>query len=234
MPPLPVVLAARDESPQRARPDPGPAASGLAGGGARGTGPPEVSPGPRLGILGGTFDPPHEGHLEMARLARDLVALDRVLWVPVLSPSHKSEATASFEDRLRMTELAVEGEPAMEASDVESRLGLPSYTVDLLAEVGRQAGSRARLFFIVGADSLEQFHLWVEFREILRMATLVVVSRPGHDFANPVLTPEDWARVILLPGLASPASSSRFRQSGDGLVPPRVLHYIAARDLYRR
>lgn len=188
----------------------------------------------RLGVLGGTFDPPHNGHLLMARKAREMLGLDEVLFVPVLRPSHKADAVAAFADRLRMVELLLAGEAGLAVTDLEAHIGWsPSYTVNLLAELDRQRGPDTRLFFIAGADSLEQFHLWFRYREILALARLVVLGRPGFSLQNPHLTAEDWASIILLPGLASPDASHRYREGAGATVPRAVEEYIRERGLYR-
>ncbi|MBI4867247.1 MAG: nicotinate (nicotinamide) nucleotide adenylyltransferase [Candidatus Wallbacteria bacterium] len=186
----------------------------------------------RVGVLGGTFDPPHEGHLCMAREALERAGLDEVVFVPVRSPSHKAEASAPFADRLEMVRLLIAGEPQMSVSDVEAHLGEKSYTVPMLEELQRRLGADVELHFLIGADSLEQFHLWFRYRDILRLAKVVAFSRPGFRLANPNLTPPELARIHLLDGLWSHASSRRFRERRDCPVPAAVAAYAAARGLY--
>jgi nicotinate-nucleotide adenylyltransferase len=169
----------------------------------------------------------------MARKARELLALDEVLFVPVLRPSHKADAVAGFPERLQMVSLLLAGESGLAVSDLETRLGSPSYTVNLLTELGRQRGPDTLLFFIVGADSLEQFHLWFRYREILALARLVVLGRPGFSLQNPHLAAQDWANIILLPGLASPDASHRFREGAEAHLPDAVEQFIRQHGLYR-
>jgi nicotinate-nucleotide adenylyltransferase len=136
----------------------------------------------RLGVLGGTFNPIHLGHLRGAEEALELLQLDLCLFVPAWIPPHKTDETVtSFKHRLRMLELAVEGHPRFRVSDLEKRLGGRSYTVKTLEAIRREVPAQARLFFLVGSDAFFEIHTWWHYREIFRLASVGVLRRPGHD-----------------------------------------------------
>ncbi len=138
-----------------------------------------MSDGQRLGIFGGTFDPVHRTHLEIARAAREAAHLDEVLFVVAGHPPHKGyEVFASAEDRLAMVEAAVAGEVGMEPSRLEVDRQGPSYTVDTLRELER-AHPDAVLFLIVGQDSLVDLPGWRNPEGIYKRAELLVIRRPG-------------------------------------------------------
>lgn len=133
----------------------------------------------RLGVLGGTFDPPHLGHLIVAQDVWQSLSLDRLLFVPSASPPHKrGQVRTPAELRLAMMRAATAGDPRFEVSDLELRRHGPSYSVDTLREL-RTLHPGAALFFVIGSDQLRELHTWREPEEIARLATLVVVSRGG-------------------------------------------------------
>jgi nicotinate-nucleotide adenylyltransferase len=198
----------------------------------------------KIGVLGGSFDPIHAGHLAIAEAARDRHGLDRVLVVPAGVPPHKRGELAPAADRLTMVRLAIEGRPGLEASDIEIRRPGPSYTVDTLEELKR-AHPDAELFFIMGADSLGEFFGWRNTRRILELARIVTVTRPGWqgdiDPASfPGVPAEAIGRMaadrVEIPGVA--AESKRIREAVrrgepiDAEVPPSVAEYIRRRGLY--
>jgi nicotinate-nucleotide adenylyltransferase len=134
----------------------------------------------RIGVLGGTFDPPHVGHLAVARDAAEALGLTRVLLVVAARPPHKSALPLSpAEVRLAMVEAAVRGDPLLEASDLELRRAGPSYTVDTLRQL-RAAHPGARLFLLLGVDQWRALGGWKEPREIAGLATLAVMAREGQ------------------------------------------------------
>jgi len=192
----------------------------------------------RIGLFGGTFDPPHVGHLALAEWARERLRLDRVLFVPAGAPPHKRpDAVSSAADRLAMTRLAVRGNPAFQVSTLELRRGGPSFTIDTLRAFARRA-PRERRFLLVGADSLDDFRRWHEPEGILELATLAVAGRPGAGAA----AARAWAKARGVVWIGNPdfeVSSSAIRVrarrglSVRYLVPDRVAAYIAARRLYR-
>jgi nicotinate-nucleotide adenylyltransferase len=194
-----------------------------------------------LGILGGTFDPIHIGHLAAARAAIECADLDRVLFIPSAQPPHRGAATAPAEDRLAMTRLAVEGEPRFEVSDIEvSRDGM-SYTSDTLSEVHRN-GPEDELFLILGWDAARLFKTWHEPERVNALASVVIVSRPGTETPEPSeiasagLVP---ARVVDCFVETPDVSASELRkllaagESVDHKLPPMVERYIAQHHLYR-
>jgi nicotinate-nucleotide adenylyltransferase len=133
----------------------------------------------KIGLFGGTFNPIHFGHLRAALEVREGCGLDRVLLIPAAVPPHKeSGPLAAAADRLRMIELAVEGEPGITVSDVEIRRGGPSYTVDTVRYFRRELPDGADIFLIVGLDAFLEIDTWKSFRELLALVPVIVISRP--------------------------------------------------------
>jgi nicotinate-nucleotide adenylyltransferase len=190
----------------------------------------------RIGILGGTFDPPHIGHLIIAEQARQQLRLDKILFVPAYVPPHKmGKATASPVQRLTMTRKAIAGVPEFEVSSVEiGRKGV-SYTVDTLRHL-KSKYEDATLFLIVGGDNFDQLKTWKSVREILRLATPVVYDR--EEKKNRV-SQRTLRNRILLKGASLRISSTLIRQrlmNGESvrfLVPQAVERYIRLHKLYR-
>lgn len=196
----------------------------------------------RLGLLGGTFDPVHIGHLIIAEEARALLALDRVLWVPArVSPFKLQSTFAPAEDRLRMVELAIADNPYFGISTVDLERQGPSFTVDTLRALRQEYGPETQLFFILGLDSLAGIRHWRQPEEVIRLARLVAVQRPGFTV--------DWETLEReLPGLRAATevistinlgiSSSDIRdrlRRGWPIryqVPAAVEHYIREHHLY--
>jgi len=197
-------------------------------------------PGERLGILGGTFDPPHAGHVFAARRCRELLDLDRVLLVVANDPWQKSPVrpVSPARDRLAMVQAAVEGLPGVEVSHVELDRGGPSYTVETVEALRAAALAAGRpapeQFLIVGADVVGTLPTWHRVDDLARLVTLVVVARPG---AGAVQAVPGW-RVEAVSGALIDVSSSMVRarvaagQPIEGLVPEAVEHCIRARALY--
>lgn len=152
----------------------------------------------RIGVLGGTFDPIHIGHLIIAEEARHWLALDRVFFVPArVSPLKLENGTLYTEEqRLEMVERAIADNPAFAASRVDLERPAPSYTVDTLRLLRQQCGPQHRYWFIMGADSLDSLAYWRAPHEMLQMARLAVVSRPGH-------APDLDAVEARLPGIGA-------------------------------
>ncbi len=133
----------------------------------------------RLGVFGGSFDPVHYGHLLLAEYSRESARLDRVLFMPAAVPPHKQQKElASDKQRIEMLKLAIAGHDAFEVSDLEISRGGVSYTVDTLSAV-RARFPHAELFFLMGADSLEEFPTWRSPEQICELAIPMVVRRPG-------------------------------------------------------
>ncbi len=205
----------------------------------------------RIGVYGGTFDPPHRGHLAVACAARDGLGLDRVELVPSHTPPHRRPTAASPLDRLAMVALATGGERGLVPSPREIRRGGVSYTVETLREI-RAEQADAELFLVLGADAYDDLPTWSRADEIQRLAHLAVLPRPGSTGVSAV-RPDDGPR-LRRPGEALPAaglalfrvemepmaiSSREIRrrvQAGEpfeALVTPAVLGYIGRRGLYR-
>jgi nicotinate-nucleotide adenylyltransferase len=136
--------------------------------------------GERIGIYGGTFDPPHQGHLIVAAEAFELLDLTRLLLIPAARSPHKQAAPrASAEQRLRMLRAAVAGDPRFEVDDMELRREPPSFTIDTIRELGRRH-PEAELVLLLGTDQFREFGRWHEPEAIASLATLAVLSRAGE------------------------------------------------------
>lgn len=190
----------------------------------------------RLGVFGGTFDPPHIGHLVTAINVRHTLNLDRVLFVVNHVPWQKvgSRPISPVQDRWAMAQAAVAGAPGIEASRIEIDAGGMSYTADTLAALRTEAPDR-ELFVILGSDAAAGLTTWERADEVRQAATIVAVPRPGSADASP-LAGWRWEQVEV-PSLEVSSSDLRDRvRDGrplDYLVPPAVIECIAARHLYR-
>ena len=140
-----------------------------------------MKPERRIGLLGGTFDPIHNGHLAVARAVRDALALDQVLLIPASRPPHKLHYPITpFETRVAMIGLALAGEPSLDLSLVEQDTSGPSFSIDTLARLAASMDVR-QSYFIIGADAFAEIYSWKRFRDIPRQTNLVVVNRNGAD-----------------------------------------------------
>jgi nicotinate-nucleotide adenylyltransferase len=189
-----------------------------------------------VGILGGSFDPIHNGHLAIAELASEHFQLKRIVFIPASIPPHKPDTVrASARDRLAMLRLAIKGNDSFAAWDAELRRPGKSYTVDTLGLLRRRYPQQ-ELFFIIGSDNLKEIASWHRYETILSMTTLCVTHRPGYSMRIPAAI--KGARIRTFPSPDLGVSSSEIRgllQHGHTcryLVPARVLQYIAARRLY--
>jgi nicotinate-nucleotide adenylyltransferase len=199
----------------------------------------------RVGILGGTFDPPHIGHLWLATLAADSLGLSHVLLMPAARPPHKSRrAISNAADRVMMTRLAITGDPRLDLSLVEMERPGPSYTVDSLAQLRTHLGEEVGLVLIMASDSFAEIDTWREPDRLLQIAELAVGPRPGTPMPDPRELRERFgpaaARIHLLEGPSLDLSSSDIRTRVAAgrpiryLVPRAVEELITARGLYRR
>jgi nicotinate-nucleotide adenylyltransferase len=201
-----------------------------------------------IGVLGGTFDPFHDGHLALARAARDQLGLERILVVPAAVPPHKlGQGISRAADRLAMVEAGIAGEPGLEISRIELDRPGPSYSVDTVAELvaaERAAGRDPDIAVILSAESFAGFADWHEPGRLLDLARIVVAPRAGHPVPDPAtidrLTAGRSDRVTVIDGPPVDVSASSIRrlaaagQALDGLVPPGVARYIEAHRLYRQ
>jgi nicotinate-nucleotide adenylyltransferase len=190
----------------------------------------------RTALFGGTFDPIHNAHLEIARAAVSRFDLRKVLFVPAANPPHKSDiALAPYEDRVRMAELACAGEPAFEVSRIEEAIGPDpqqrSYSIHTIEKL--LTAGMGDLSFLIGADAFAEIRTWYRWEDVVRLVEFIVVDRPGAVYQIP-----PGATVHPLGGLQIPISSSAIRQllaAADKSVPvpAAVLRYIRAQGLYR-
>ena len=187
----------------------------------------------RTGVFGGTFDPPHLGHLVVAESIRDALDLDRILWIPAATAPHKEDETsAPANHRYRMVDLAVSGNPLFCLSDMEIARGGLSYTVETLAQLGGREEDE-ELYLMMGADSYSEIASWREPRRIAELARLVVYRRHGAS-AHPVSGFD--AIVVDSPRIDISGTEIR-RRVRDGmsiryLVPEQVREYILRHGLY--
>ncbi len=207
----------------------------------------------RTGILGGTFNPPHRGHLALAQTVLDLDLVDQVLLVPAAVPPHKAIPSETSEDRLAMTRLLAEEDTRISVDDIELRRTGPSFTIDTVQQL---AAARPDDCFrlIIGSDMAKTFGSWRQFSALLRLAPPLVAERPNDVFASPAdspvplhdfprMTPEEAGQVWAgrFPMQPVDISSTKVRElfaahASDatllGLITPTVLHYIRTHALY--
>ncbi len=197
----------------------------------------------RIGILGGTFDPPHIGHLIIAEEAREKLGLARVYFIPARQPPHKlNEIVSPLEDRVAMLRLSLDENPFFTISLIEAQRPGPSYTVDTLRELRRELGPSTELFFIMGMDSLENLPTWHHPCELIELAQLAVLRRPGYAADLDALEekiPGLESRVLFITAPELEVSSTELQarvQAGQSiryLVTDGVAEYIEAHHLYR-
>jgi len=190
----------------------------------------------RLGVLGGSFNPIHLGHLLVADDVRRKLGLDRVLFVPAFRPPHKPGPLAPYEHRVAMTRLALGGQAGLELCPVEERLPVPSYTADTLRAVRSQYRD-ASLYFMLGSDQYSDIRLWYHPLELVRLARLVVMSRPG--VPRPRLYPGHSVRRVLFLDVIQVSVSARAirKRLANGasvryMLPTRVLDYATKHRVY--
>lgn len=196
----------------------------------------------RLGLLGGTFDPPHLGHLVLGEVARDQLQLDQVLFLPAGQPPHKPGRPISpLAHRVAMTQLAIADNPDFTLDNSDADRPPPHYTYTLLPLL-HQRYPTAQLWWLIGGDSLRDFPTWREPQEIISLCRLAVLPRPGATFEWKTLeaaVPGIAAAVDLLsgPSVAIAGTEIRHRlaagRSARYLTPPAVLAYINEHRLYR-
>lgn len=198
-----------------------------------------------IGILGGTFNPPHNGHIRLAGEFREKLDLDKILLIPTYTPPHKqAKELAGTKDRLNMCSLIAEKADFLEVSDIEIRRGGKSYTVDTLRELTGEHPENS-YFFLMGSDMFLTFHLWREYREIFSLCTICVASRENSSDLERLTSyakktfGEKWTKVRFSPLEPMELSSTQVREAlhrGEslrGLVPPEIEQYITERGLYR-
>ncbi|MBW8484059.1 nicotinate-nucleotide adenylyltransferase [Actinomadura parmotrematis] len=191
----------------------------------------------RLGIMGGTFDPIHHGHLVAASEVAHAFDLDEVVFVPTGLSSHKEgQDITPAEDRYLMAVIATASNPRFSVSRIDIERPGPTYTVDTLRDMRKLHGPDCELFFITGADALEKMLDWHDTAELFEQAHFVGVTRPGHRLTDPGL-PGGRVSLMEVPALAISSTECRDRvRDGEPiwyLVPDGIVQYINKRALYR-
>ena len=189
----------------------------------------------KIGVMGGTFDPVHNGHLVAASEVADLFDLDQVVFVPTGQPWQKSERRVSrAEDRYLMTVVATASNPRFSVSRVDIDRGGPTYTADTLTDLAAEYPD-ARLFFITGADALAQILTWKDAEGLFALAHFIGVTRPGHTLSDDGL-PGDRVSLLEVPAMAISSTDCRDRvRRGEPvwyLVPDGVVQYVVKHRLY--
>jgi nicotinate-nucleotide adenylyltransferase len=214
-----------------------------------------MTPRPRVGLLGGTFDPIHTGHLSVARHAHQALQLDGIRFIPSARPPHRPDSPQASEyHRVEMIRRAIAADAGWEVCDLELRRVGPSYTIDTLSSLHREGLNPLQIFFITGADAFAEIATWHRYPEVLDAAHFVVVARPGFSleslrvrlpllaarFAKPADIAHSSTPLIVLIEVNTPdVSSTEIRRraaSGDsleGFVPSAVAAYISQHHLYR-
>ena len=192
----------------------------------------------KLGVFGGTFDPVHHGHLIVAEYVRESVGLDRVVLVPTMISPHKTDAAVSSGlHRLAMLREGVKSNPFFQVSDAEIERGGISYTVDTLRMMA-ESHRGDQLYLLIGADNLSEFRTWKDPAEIVKLARLVVMNRPGFPSARGDHGLPENIIQCSVPSIDISATEIR-RRVANGLtisylVPPGVARYIGRHRLYRQ
>jgi len=191
----------------------------------------------RLGVMGGTFDPIHHGHLVAASEVAQFFMLDEVVFVPTGQPWQKDDRKVSpSEDRYLMTVIATASNPRFSVSRIDIDRGGPTYTIDTLRDLRAERGEGAELFFITGADALSRMMSWQDVNELFELAHFVGCTRPGHRLTGHGL-PEGRVSLLEIPALAISSTDCRERVAHGQpiwyLVPDGIVQYIANRRRYR-
>ena len=191
----------------------------------------------RIGIFGGTFNPPHVGHLIVADAVREQLGLHTVFFVPsYINPQKQEREVASGDHRLEMLRLAAGGNPGFAVSDAEIRRGGVSFTVDTLGDFHRTY-PEADLYFLVGIDNLPAFNTWKDPAGILSLARVAVMTRPGFSAEESPLIKDERVTLCVVPGIGISSTEIRERvragRSIRYLVPSSVEEFINSEGIYR-
>jgi nicotinate-nucleotide adenylyltransferase len=191
----------------------------------------------RTGVMGGTFDPIHHGHLVAASEVAHIFSLDEVVFVPTGQPWQKQDKKVSAaEDRYLMTVIATASNPRFSVSRLDIDRPGPTYTIDTLRDLRAERGDDADYFFITGADALSRMLSWQDVDELFTLAHFVGCTRPGHRLTGHGL-PQDKVSLVEIPALAISSTGCRLRVAEGQpiwyLVPDGIVQYIAKRKLYR-
>ena len=186
----------------------------------------------RIGILGGTFNPIHIGHLAIAQMAREKAGLDKVIFVPAFIPPHKTvNHLAAAKDRLAMVRLAISDNPSFEVSDFEIKKGGRSFSIETVRHFREVFKKKAKLYFIIGGDSLVTLPNWREIHELLKIVTFLAVNRPGYKKDRKAM------KHIAVESELNISSSDLRKRVIQGktikyLVPDKVIRYIGQHKIY--
>ncbi len=215
-----------------------------------------TTPGP-LGLIGGTFDPVHFGHLRLAEEAAEHLGLEEIRWLPSGNPGHRAAPRTPAAHRLEMVRRAIGDNPRFTLDATEARASAPQFTIDTLRRLRRERGAAAPLVLIIGSDQLHRLHTWRSWRELFALAHFAIGERPGYAVAHEALPSAVAAEcapraaaparlsaapagaVVAFPMtlLAISASDIRARLAAGAsvryLLPQEVLAYIRSHDLYR-
>jgi len=188
----------------------------------------------KIGLLGGTFDPIHTGHLVLAQECWSKFSLDKVIFIPAYqSPLKKEGDSASPEDRVEMVRLAIEGDKRFELSTYEVDKGDTSYTIDTI-EHYKEKLPEGEIYFLTGSDSMEELSSWKEPDRVLSLTTFVIASRPGWSMDGPYA---DRVKLVIIPRMDVSSTMIRDRVSRsepiDYLVPGLVANYIKEKGIYK-
>ena len=189
----------------------------------------------KIGILGGSFDPVHNGHIALGEECLHQLKLDKVVFIPAsISPFKEGSLAASGEDRLAMLSLAIEGEEKFEISTHEIDTGGVSYSVDTVEYFRETYGEEAEVFFLTGSDSARDLSMWKDIDKLLKLCTFIIATRPGWGENSPY---EGRVKRIIIPSVDVSSSLVREKIKKDEpiekLVPPAVAKYIKKKLLYK-
>ncbi|MFC1517365.1 nicotinate-nucleotide adenylyltransferase [Candidatus Margulisiibacteriota bacterium] len=197
----------------------------------------------KVGLLGGTFDPIHNGHIKIAQTVQQKFNLAKIIFIPSKIPPHRAKQMANDEQRLKMLELAVKDHPGFEISTIELERDAVSYTLETLKKLKNEG---QEFYFLLGADAMEILPTWREPEKVLELASFIVVSRPGYDFKKikeflnkePFVKHKNKVQFFQMDSLDISASDIRQAISENkdvsGLVPDKVLKYIQEEQLYKK
>jgi nicotinate-nucleotide adenylyltransferase len=208
----------------------------------------------RIGLLGGTFDPIHFGHLQLAELALKRCDLHQVIFIPAASPPHKNMRVVSdFKHRAKMVALAIAGKKDFGLSTIEAKLSQPSYTIDTLKKFVDKQKQKEELFFILGEDAFLEIKSWKAYKDLPSLTNFIISGRPGYSPENfqsvaqslgYVRKEKTWlnasgtSRLFFLPTETADISSSKVRKkikqnsSLQGILPENIVEYIRKHRLY--
>ncbi len=190
----------------------------------------------KIGIFGGTFDPVHRGHLQLAQNARTQFLLDKVIFVPAYQPPHKQDIPllTSAQHRYEMVRLAIEGEHSLELSDCELKRKGVSYTFDTLSEFEKKYPG-AMFFLILGKDAFDGLEAWHRASELKKKVRFIIAERKTHEVCGAKDTRVEWIQMPLCPISASGIRDAlKQGRNVDDYLPPKVLQYIRVNALYRK